>query len=158
MYCKGYFFTGFSKRDYSYLEFVFPFKGSEELMHINVNMKYNVKQMLLYVISLRDTAGENKTFCKLYVMFFLNVKMHSILKHSIIFIKHDINEHRYSQNIVLNLKKQAPLHLCVWTTELWVTFDVNCFGKRIGLFFMKSINVLPKSADIFDFKKKHWSI
>lgn len=67
---RVFFFTGFSKRDYSYLEFVFPFKGSEELMHINVNMKYNVKQMLLYVISLRDTAGENKTFCKLYVMFF----------------------------------------------------------------------------------------
>lgn len=70
MYCKGYFFTCFSKSDYSYLEFVFPFKGSEELMHINVNMKYNVKQMLLYVIPLRDTAEENKTFCKLYVMVF----------------------------------------------------------------------------------------
>ena len=109
--------------------------------------------MLLYVISLRDTAGENKTFCKLYVMVFFKCENAFYLKHSIIFIKHDINEHRYSQNIVLNLKKQAPLHLCVWTTELWVTFDVNCFGKRIGLFFMKSINVLPKSADIFDFKK-----
>ena len=67
---RVFFFTCFSKRDYSYLEFVFPFKGSEELMHINVNMKYNVKQMLLYLISLRDTAEENKTFCKLYFIFF----------------------------------------------------------------------------------------
>ena len=61
--------------------------------------------MLLYVISLRDTAEENKTFSKLYAMlFFLNVKMHSILKHSIIL--HDIHEHRYSQK-----------HRCTFVSE-----------------------------------------